>query len=289
MTIFRENSDTSSERAYGAILLDLDGTLVDDHGSVHERNVEALRAASEGGTVVMVATGRSLMATLEVLDVLELPTPAVVFNGAAIYCPKTGRMLEERLLSKRILTQAHDLLERTEDLSVIMCARNKYARAPRCAEEERALSGLKKVETVSVQALSEIENVLRVTFLSQRHEESRSLSEELEREVVGPSYRTHFPLSVLPRYKGSPFNVADLHAPCQGKAEALRYIEETHGITADRVVAVGDANNDIPMVEAAGLGVAMANAVAGLQRRADRVIGDNHGTAIAELVEELFL
>jgi hypothetical protein len=237
----------------------------------------------------MVATGRSLVATRGVLEVLALQTPAVVFNGAAIFCPTSDRMLEERLLSKRLLAQAHDLLVRTGDLSVIMCAHHKYARAPQSAEEERALSGLRNIETLPAEELAHVENVLRVTFLSKRHADSHGLNEELQREIVGPSYRTHFPLALLPRYKGSPYSVADLHAPCLGKAEALRYIEETHGIPASRVVAVGDAYNDVPMVEAAGLGVAMGNAVSGLQRRADRVIGDNQGTAIAELVEELFL
>ncbi len=289
MTISRDDSETGEARPYGAILLDLDGTLVDDQGSVHPRNVEALRAASGTGTVVMVATGRSLLATLEVLDVLELPTPAVVFNGAAIYNPSNDRMLEERLLSKRLLTQTHDYLGRTGDLSVIMCSRDKYARAPRCEEEQRALSGLKSIQTIPSEELASIENVLRVTILSRRHPDSHGLNDELGQEVQGPSYRTHFPLALLPRYKGSPFSVADLHAPCQGKAEALRYIAETHGIEAGRVVAVGDAYNDVPMVEAAGLGVAMGNGVGGLKRRADRVIGDNHGPAIAELVEELFL
>lgn len=253
MTISRDNPETANGKPYGAILFDLDGTLVNDEGQVHPRNLEAVRAASEGGTVVMVATGRSLVATLDVLNVLDLPTPAVVFNGAAIYSRSKDRLIEERLLSKRLLVQAHDLLARTGDLSVIMCARNKYARAPRCEEEERALSGLKRIETVPEEDLAGIENVLRVTFLSRRFPDSHGLNDELEREVQGPSYRTHFPLALLPRYKGSPYSVADLHAPCLGKAEALRYIQETHGMPAERIVAVGDAYNDVPMIEAAGL------------------------------------
>ncbi len=289
MTISQDDSGAGGERPYGAILLDLDGTLVNDEGTVHPQNVEALQAVSRAGTVVMVATGRSLLATLEVLDLLELPTPAVIFNGAAIYNHANGRMIEERLLSKRLLAQAHDFLGRSGDLSVIMCAKEKFARAPRCGEEERALSGLKRIQTIPGEELAAIENVLRVTVLSRRHSDSHGLNAELGQEVQGPSYRTHFPLALLPRYKGSPFSVADLHAPCQGKAEALRYIAETHGIEANRVVAVGDAYNDVPMVEAAGLGVAMGNAVGGLKRRADRIIGDNQGAAIAGLVEELFL
>ncbi|MCA9003143.1 MAG: HAD-IIB family hydrolase, partial [Planctomycetes bacterium] len=115
MTIARDENGAGGEREFGAILLDLDGTLVHDGGHVHPRNVEALRAASENGVVVMVATGRSLIATRGVIEDLGLASPAVVFNGAAIYCPKDDRMLEERILSKRLLAQAHALLERTDD------------------------------------------------------------------------------------------------------------------------------------------------------------------------------
>ncbi|MEZ5976531.1 MAG: HAD-IIB family hydrolase [Planctomycetota bacterium] len=89
-----------------AILLDLDGTLVNSQGEMHPETVLALREAHRRGVVVMVATGRSTIATLPVLDALELPGPAVVFNGAGIYCPGTRRMLEERLLSARVLRQA---------------------------------------------------------------------------------------------------------------------------------------------------------------------------------------
>ena len=58
---------------------------------------------------------------------------------------------------------------------------------------------------------------------------------------------------------------------------------------ARAVVAVGDADNDLPMLEAAGLGVAMGNATAAAKRVASRVIGSNDGDALGALVEELFL
>ncbi len=56
-----------------------------------------------------------------------------------------------------------------------------------------------------------------------------------------------------------------------------------------RIVAVGDATNDIPMFEAAGLAVAMEGSMRETLAAADRVIGSNGSTALAELVEELFL
>ena len=86
-------------RAYDAILLDLDGTLVDAKDAVHPRTLEALRAADAAGVTVMVATGRSETATIPVLETLGLEGPAVVFNGAGVWCPKSERLIEERVLA----------------------------------------------------------------------------------------------------------------------------------------------------------------------------------------------
>ena len=100
---------------------------------------------------------------------------------------------------------------------------------------------------------------------------------------------TDFPLNWLVQHRDSPLMVADVQPPCRGKAEGLRYLLETHGIPPERIVAVGDAGNDVPMIEAAGLGVAMRNGIGEARAAADRVIGGNNSDAIAELVEELFL
>ncbi len=84
-------------------------------------------------------------------------------------------------------------------------------------------------------------------------------------------------------------NCVDLHPPCRGKAEALRVLDEQEGIPPEAVVAVGDATNDLPMMEAAGLGVAMGSGMPEVIAVADRVIGGHDTDAIAELIEELFL
>ena len=101
-------------------------------------------------------------------------------------------------------------------------------------------------------------------------------------------YITHFPLDMLPGHRASRFRVADIQPPCRGKGEALRVLEERYGIPPARVVAVGDAGNDVPMLTRAGLGVAVGNAHPEARAAADRSIGSNHRPAIVELLEELF-
>ena len=70
-------------------------------------------------------------------------------------------------------------------------------------------------------------------------------------------------------------------------AACITTLAEQYGIPSERVCAVGDADNDLPMLRAAGLGVAMGNALPEIQAEADLVIGANDTDAIAALVDGL--
>ena len=275
------------QQAYDAIVLDLDGTLATDEGEVRPRTIEALRDAHAAGVRVMLATGRSEGATVPLLDELGFDTPAVLYNGAGVFCPVRRRLIEERLLGNRAVERTLDFARRTGLLAVVMRFGEKFAPAPRNADEEGALSFLEDLHVVEDGRLP-TENVMRITVFSADHATTSGLAEDLERAVDLPMYVTHFPLSMLPGHRTSPLFVADVQPPCRGKAEALRVLEETYGIPAARVVAVGDAGNDVPLLAGAGLGVVVENAVPEARAVADRIIGSNNSDAIAELVEELF-
>ena len=275
-------------RAFDALLVDLDGTLLDFEGAVRPRNREALLAAEAAGVQVLVVTGRSRISAAPIIAELGLSSPSVAFNGATIHCPRTDRMLEERVLSKRTLERALSFGEHADLLTVVMCSGAKYALEPRNAHERAALELMTSLAFVPRAGLA-VENVIRVSYLSDRHASTDASAREVERWVGHPTYITAFPLAELPQHRKSPVTVVDVHPPCRGKAEALRFLEETHAIPAARVIAIGDGSNDVPMLEAAGLGVAMAGASPHAIAAADRVIGGHEGHAIAELVEELLL
>jgi hypothetical protein len=276
-------------RAYDAILLDLDGTLVDEADRIHPRTLEALRSAAGLGVVVIVATGRSETATLPVLEQLDVGHPAVVYNGAGLYCPVERRLVEERTLSDRAVRRTVSLGLERGWATVTMCAGVKYAALPERPAERRALSGLTGITYVSSAEELLAPYALRVTLFSDRHASSAAFAGEIEAHLARPAYLTHFPLACLPHHRDSELLVCDVHPPCRGKAEGLRVLEERWGIPPERAVAVGDAGNDVPMMEAAGLGVAMGNAFPEALPAADRLIGRNDTDAIGLLVEELFL
>ena len=275
--------------SYDAILLDLDGTLLGHDEEVDPRNLAALRRAQDAGKTVMVVTGRSKTSAMPVVAPLELGEPVVLFNGCAIWCPDSGRMLEERLVSNRTNERLHAWAAEREIQMIVMTADEKLAMAPRSDEERRNFEGFVGMQFVERADLLR-ENTIRLSFLVKCGEDgSTPLVRELEAVANGPIYVSHFPLSVLPRHSTNPYSAIDVHAPCRGKAEALRFLAETRGIPPERVIAVGDADNDIPMLREAGLGVAMGNALPEVHAEADEVIEDHRGDAIARLIEERLL
>lgn len=278
-----------SSRAYDALVLDLDGTLLDEAGRVRPRNREALHAAQAAGVRVMIATGRSSLSAQPVLAELDLALPAIVFNGAGLYCARKKRLLEERILSNRSVDRVLDYARARDLLTVVMRADDKLSTAPHDDEEQRALTWMSGLQLVERDALDGAEYVIRVTLLSRDHGDSARFAREVEQTVDAPCYITDFPLSVLAPHRDSRLDVIDLHPPCLGKGEALRFLREEHGIDPARVVAVGDATNDIPMFAAAGFSVCMAEGMPEARAAAARVIGGNESDSIAELVDELFL
>ena len=176
-----------------------------------------------------------------------------MFNGCAIWCPDGGRMLEERLVSNRTNERLHAWAAERE-VQMIVRPGTRSSTAPRSDEESRNFEGFVGMQFVERADLLR-ENTIRLSFLVKCGEDgSAPLARELEAVAPGPIYVSHFPLSVLPRHSTNPYSAIDVHAPCRGKAEALRFLAETRGIPAERVIAVGDADNDIPMLRGAGLG-----------------------------------
>lgn len=272
---------------YRALVLDLDGTLITDAGTIHARTLTALQRVATRGVRVMVATGRSELGVRAVLAELGFDTPAIVFNGAGLWCPREERLLEERLLSDRVVARCFAYAERTQLLPVLQLAGVKYSPPPRDELEGLALSGLEGLRHLPFAELPR-EYVIRVTFFSARHADSGALASEIEAAIAQPLHVTHFPLNALATHRASPLLVVDIQPPSRGKGEALRVLEERYGIPAAEVVAVGDADNDLPMLAGAGLGVAMGNAMPNARAVARRTIGDNNGDAIARLIEELW-
>jgi len=273
--------------AYDAIVLDIDGTLLDEQDRIPDKTRAALERARRSGVKVMLATGRSHLTTRQVALDLGLEEPAVVFNGAAVYDAVADDFLELFALPESVVEALLAHADVAGFLPIVARSDGMFGRHARSELEARVLSGYPKVSLRHTAELPR-NQALRVTLFSDQHDHSHALLLAVQRAVRHDAYHTHFALAAIAAFRDSTMQVLDVQPPCAGKAEALRVLAARHGIAPERVVAVGDADNDLPMIEAAGLGVAMGNATDTAKQAADRVIGHHGSDALAELIDELF-
>lgn len=268
---------------YRAILLDLDGTLLDRQGHVTTRNAAAVRAASGAGLEVWIATGRSVCATVKTHRELGLRTPACCYNGAVLYCGETSKWLAHLALEDDALAELVDFCLSRDLFFVVFHDDWKHALAPLSPDKQMFLSLLDQVRIVERDAIPRA-GATKLSFAG----EPADLA-EFERRFAGRRfYQERFPVALIPGFEGLTFVVCDLQTPtCRGKAEAIHFLEAERGIAPETVIAIGDQRNDLPMIRAAGLGVAMGNAPDDVKREAKLVIGRNDEDAVAKFIEEL--
>ncbi|MFE2303655.1 HAD family hydrolase [Streptomyces sp. NPDC059445] len=258
------------------VCTDLDGTLLDSSGAIRERTLSTLAEAERAGIAVVGVTGRPVRDTLDLARRYGLTGPVVCSNGAVTVDAASGRLLDCRGFGPG---DAAGILRAVRDA------------VPGIALGVDSVSGL-RLETafvrlvpntwrhvardaVSAPADADADPVVKILAAH-----PMLLVDELAAviaSVVGGR-------AVITRSTG---DFLELSAPGVDKGEALRTLAERRGLPSERTAAVGDMPNDIPMLRAAGLAAAVANAHEDTLRAADIVLPSNDDEGVAALIRLL--
>ncbi|HET7580912.1 MAG TPA: Cof-type HAD-IIB family hydrolase [Bacillales bacterium] len=254
------------------IAVDLDGTLLNDEKIITEKTLERLNQAQKMGHKVVIATGRPFRASQAYYEILALDTPVVNFNGAFVHHPldKDWGVFHTPLPLKMattiiqtceafhvrniIIEVADDIYFRYEDEFVI----DTFS-AGNPAYHTGDLRNLLHDDPTSIVIYPDDENV----------EELRDLLETEHTEAVEQ------------RSWGAPWNMIEIVKGGVNKARGLKRIAESYGIPPERIIAFGDEDNDLEMIQFAGHGVAMENAIDDLKDIASFVTASNNDDGIA--------
>ncbi len=260
------------------VILDLDGTLLDPRGRLSSRSLQALQALVAQDWLVCVATGRTLRSVERLLGEVGLNGPWFCCDGSQVFDAPRGGIVDERFLPAEVVAT----LLREAPPSLCALTFGKDGRAYRLFDERAApllarLPGIERVDALPR------EQVFKLTFICEEPARA-ALLEQLAARGLG---RHSVELTRLGLFSGFRWWAVDAVADVRGKAAALDYLEETRGIAYNEVIAIGDGENDATLLEAAGLGVAVANAVETVREAADRVIGHHADDGVAQFLEEL--
>lgn len=263
---------------YRVIALDLDGTLLTPQKTILPESLSALQRAREAGFKVVIVTGRHHVAIHPFYQALALDTPAICCNGTYLYDYHAKKVLSADPLHAEQATQLLDLLA-THDVHGLMYVDNAmlYQRPMGhvIRTQKWALSLPEALRPVfhQVDSLREaahsVEAIWKFALTDENIPKLQSVAKTVEQQLgLACEWSWH--------------DQVDVAQSGNSKGKRLAQWVESEGWSMDQVIAFGDNYNDLSMLEAAGLGVAMGNAVDAIKARADLVIGTNLEAGIAE-------
>ncbi|MBR1608148.1 MAG: Cof-type HAD-IIB family hydrolase [Kiritimatiellae bacterium] len=269
------------------VALDLDGTLLDSDKNLSERNRAALAAAAARGAHDVPTTGRFFGAMPRQVRELPFVRYAITINGAQIWDAANGRSVAQALVPLEEALAVFDVLARFDVLPecyVDNWGLNSEASAAAAAEYAPDAHYLDMILNLR-RHVPDVAAHLRATGLGVQKILAFAKDPALFPEVAAAVK------SVAPDLVATTSHprLFEFNAPGAHKGEALRKFCAAVGRDVENAIALGDGMNDLSMIRAAGVGVAMANSAPEVLAAADWVAPSNDDDGVAAAVERFLL
>ncbi len=266
---------------------DLDGTLMQPGAYLSQKTIDLLNRSIGEGKLFTVATARTPATVAGIIKDVKMSLPAIVFTGAAIWNPASGKYSDIRYMDADSAAELAETYRKEKfpifhftlenDVINIYHIGGKLNELERRFMEERLHSPYKRFH-ISATGEDMLPPDISKTIIFYGMQPTY-LAEAIHERVSGlPGCRHQCYHDIY----GQEIALVDAFAPDATKANAVLRMKEKTG--ADRVVAFGDNLNDIPMLQAADVAVAVENALPEVKEIADIVIGPNTDDAVTEFI-----
>lgn len=261
------------------IAMDLDGTLLRDNKTISDRTLQTINQVCELGHHVMIATGRPFRASHIYYQQMRLNTPIVNYNGAYVHHPKdTSWGTFHSPLSLEVAQQIIDTCNRYSIKNIMAQVKDHvFLQNYDEAIMEFISFGNPTIQTghVKENLKSEPTSIL----IHSKEEEIDRIRYHLSKEVGG---------LIEHRKSASPWNIIEIIKAGVNKAIGVKKVADSYQIPRERILAFGDEENDLEMLQYAKYGVAMGNGIDKVKSVAHVVTNTNEKDGIAEYLEKHF-
>ncbi|NHM33675.1 Cof-type HAD-IIB family hydrolase [Neobacillus terrae] len=260
------------------IALDLDGTLLKDDKTISPFTKDVLKKAREEGHVVMIATGRPFRSSELYYNELELDTPVVNFNGAFVHHPLDPSW--GPFHTPLDIKVAKDIVEACRSFKFHNIIAEVIDEVYFHYHDEKLLDifnfGNPKITSGDL-----------ANFLNDSPTSLLIHSEEEDVELIRKHLTDVHAKVIEHRRWAAPWHVIEIVRNGLNKAVGLKRASEYFQIPPERMIAFGDEDNDLEMIEYAGRGIAMGNAIDQLKNIANETTLTNEEDGIGHYLKDL--
>ena len=267
---------------YKLLVLDVDGTLLNDEREISKRTLAALLKVQQMGVRIVLASGRPTYGLMPLAKTLELGNYGgfvLSYNGCQIIKAQNGEILFERRINPEMLPYLEKKARKNgfaiftyhDDTLITDSPDNEYIK------NEALLNNLKIIKEDEFSTAIDFAPC-KCMLVSDKEKALIGLEQHWEKRLAG----------TLDAFRSEPYFLEVV--PCGViKENTLGDLLEHLGVTREEVIAVGDGVCDVTMLQLAGMGVAMGHSQDSVKVCADYVTASNEEEGVALAVEKLIL
>lgn len=296
---------------YKLLVLDMDGTLLNNNKEISNENIAAIKKACDAGVKTILCTGRSILGIEKFLKMLNLNN----YNNYSITC--SGSLIlnntKEKILHHETLNiediRFIDNISKELNVTYNMYSHDKllspcpsFYNSFESAENNMSIMYFDNFETLN-NCL-----VTKMTLINEDKKIKNELKKIFSEGIIGKAtffepkengnFNEHlfFDIDKLPKkltekytlLKTTPYTIEVLNKNCN-KGTGVKILADTLKISREEIICIGDSGNDKHMIEYAGLGVAMGNAFNEIKEVADYITLTNEQNGVAHVIEKFIL
>ena len=260
------------------IAFDMDGTLLTKKKTISLRTKNYLKKLVKQGHKIVLASGRPSRSMITYYKELGLNTPLICYNGAHVFSPNDPNFKPvEFEFPKEVIIEVIDKIR--PHIENVMCEDENTIWVDK---EDRYLDRFFWYRNMKV-IVGELKDTLNknpMTFIAKTPYEYRDTHEIEDVMKKYPNLEIRF-------WTGSPY--FEMFYKDTSKGSSVQLVADYYHIPKERIIAFGDAGNDVEMFEHAGISVAMSNGKELLKDKANMIsIKDNDHNGIYHTLKKIF-
>jgi len=263
--------------SYKLVAADMDGTLLNSKDIITKRTQDSIKELVNKGIVFTICTGRPIQGIERYNKILKLDAPFITYNGAMIVESISKDVLFQKNLTNNDAKKIYQLGQELKTTIIIWSNNKLYVNS--INKRTQNYKKLSLVEPIIIDDIEKIANdgITKILWYDEV-EKIRKYESTVYKEVSdGVNFCTSKPIFL------------EFFNSSVSKAVALKKIGDLLNIRKEEIIAIGDGFNDLPMLEYAGLGVAMGNAPKKIKERCHFITKSNDDDGVASFIEKHFL
>lgn len=258
------------------IAIDIDGTLLNNDKKILFETKQDIIKAYDKGIIICICTGRAYPAAKRYVDELGLDIPLILYNGSRILMNNGAEIIFNKTIDKEVSNSVFDIINMNDGTfcfwkedTLYFNKNNEYT-----AYYEK-LTGIKP--TIIIDYDESIFTNINKFLWFDTPENLMFIKNNILNNVAG-----------IDCFKSQNY-ILEIVPTGINKGEAIKFLANYYNIDISEVIAIGDDENDISMIMAAGLGVAMKNAKDCVKEVADYISSSNEENGVGKVINEFII